>query len=484
MDVAAFRQRRSAVRVRASETPVPPDPDVLEDQRAWAHWLHRAVRGGLLSIAARQGSASASTLLVPRMGETAWQTAKGGWHKKLDPTVSVGDLLELEMAVEASGIRTKTLHAIKVTETEPLGPTGMQVQGCFIGSNDQEITESFEAGSVMTIWLAVIARGQNQCDYDGEHPQCLKWRRHTLNSFRAISYLTAESLRRFRPAPMGARALSLRSAFSHGTDTPSRKKEKKAGGEPAAKSEKPLAGLGKRERTTNLFGHLQELAEARKKKRKKKSKKEQSGSDMSDSEDDEDSESGRSELGASPVRSGPSKKTGVETHQEQPGLLGYRMVCESTENETTERGEFKPYVRADIKTRLKPIDTSKHKAAAREALTLARSIDHLVRAIIFAQEEGAQFDFSRRHPLVELWRSLDVQCQRLSALMIVLKAQAEDAKCDVAAMWASLEFFELEPPSSLPSGNNATLAASVSRAGRRAATMGRLMGFGNTKTKG
>ena len=127
MDVVAFRQRGSAVRVRASETPVPPDPDVLEDQRAWAHWLHRAVRGGLLSIAARQGSASASTLLVPRMGETAWQTAKGGWHKKLDPTVSVGDLLELEMAVEASGIRTKTLHAIKVTETEPLGPTGMQV---------------------------------------------------------------------------------------------------------------------------------------------------------------------------------------------------------------------------------------------------------------------------------------------------------------------------------------------------------------------
>ena len=100
------------------------------------------------------------------MGETAWQTAKGGWHKKLDPTVSVGDLLELEMAVEASGFRTKTLHAIKVTEAEPLGPTGMQVQGCFIGSNDQEIAESFAAGSVMTIWLAVIARGQQQCDYD------------------------------------------------------------------------------------------------------------------------------------------------------------------------------------------------------------------------------------------------------------------------------------------------------------------------------
>ena len=38
---------------------------------------------------------------------------------------------------------------------------------------------------------------------------------------------------------------------------------------------------------------------------------------------------------------------------------------------------------------VQPIDTSKHKAAAREALTLARSIDHLVRAIIFAQEEGA-----------------------------------------------------------------------------------------------
>ena len=159
------------------------------------------------------------------------------------------------------------------------------------------------------------------------------------------------------------------------------------------------------------------------------------GSDVSNSEDDEDSESDRSDFGASPVRSGPSKKTGVETHHEQPGLLGYRMVCESAENETTERGQFKPYVRADIKTRLKPIDTSKHKAAAREALTLARSIDHLVRAIIFAQEEGAQFDFSRRHPFVELWRSLDVQCQRLSALMIVLKAQAEDAKCDVAGMW-------------------------------------------------
>ena len=104
-----------------------------------------------------------------------------------------------------------------------------------------------------------------------------------------------------------------------------------------------------------------------------------------------------------------------------------------------------------------------------------------MRAIIFAQEEGAQFDFSRRHPFVELRRSLDVQCQRLSALMIVLKAQADDPKCDVAAMWASLELFELEPPSSLPSGNNVTLAASVSRAGKRAATMGRLMGFNSKK---
>ena len=110
---------------------------------------------------------------------------------------------------------------------EPLGPTGMQVQGCFIGSNDQEITESFEAGSVMTIWLAVIARGQQQCDYDGEHPLCLKWRRHTLNSFRALSYLTTESLRKFVPAPMGARALSLRSAFSGGTDPPGKKREKR-----------------------------------------------------------------------------------------------------------------------------------------------------------------------------------------------------------------------------------------------------------------
>ena len=91
-------------------------------------------------------------------------------------------------------------------------------------------------------------------------------------------------------------------------------------------------------------------------------------------------------------------------------------------------------------------------------MTLARSIDHLVRAIVFAQEEGAQFDFSRRHPLVEIWRSLDVQCQRLSALMIVLKAQADDPKCDVAGMWASLEVFELEPPSSLPSGNHDVFA--------------------------
>ena len=160
------------------------------------------------------------------------------------------------------------------------------------------------------------------------------------------------------------------------------------------------------------------------------------------------------------------------------------MVCESTENETTERGQFKPFVRADIKTRLKPIDSNKHKAATREALTLARSIDHLVRALVYAQEEGAEFDFSRRHPFVELWRSLDVQCQRLSALMIVLKAQAEDPKCDAAGMWASLELFELEPPSSLPSGNNAILATSINRAGKRATTMGRLMGFKTAKKDG
>ena len=138
----------------------------------------------------------------------------------------------------------------------------------------------------MTIWLAVIARGQQQCDYDGEAPLCLKWRRHTLDSFRALSYLTTESLRKFVPAPMGGRALSLRSAFSSATVSPGRKGKKKAGAEPGAKAEKPLAGLGKRERSTNLFGTLQELAESRKKKRKKKSKKEQSDSDVSDSDEE------------------------------------------------------------------------------------------------------------------------------------------------------------------------------------------------------
>ena len=465
---------------------MPPDPDVvaavLEDQRAWAFWLHRAVRGGLLSNAVRQGPpAHAPNLLVPRMGEPTWQTAKGGWHKKLDPSVSVGDLIEVEMVVEASAIRTKTLHAIKITETEPLGPTGMLVQGCFIGSNDQEIAESFAAGSTMTIYLAVIARGQQQCDYDGDAPLCLKWRRHTLDSFRALSYLTTEALRTFVPTPMGGRALSLRTAFSQGSQGSQGKRGKKKESDQAGLKDKPLAGLGKRERSTNLFGTLKELAESRKKKRKKKAKKDQSGSDASDSDEEDESDSERSEIDASPVRAKAGNKTGVEVHQEQPGLLGYRMVCESAENETTERNQFKPYVRADIKTRLKPIDTAKHKAAAREALTLSRSIDHLVRAIIFAQEEGAHFDFSRRHPFVELWRSLDVQCQRLSALMIVLKAQAEDPKCDVAGMWASLELFELEPPSSLPSANNATLAASVSRAGKRAQTMGRLIGFNAKK---
>ena len=460
-----------------------PDLAVLEDQRAWADWLLRAVRGGLLSVAARRDApVSAPTLLVPRMGETGWQTAKSRWEKKLDPTVSTGDLIEIEMVIEAASIRTKSLHAIKITETEALGPTGMAATGCFIGSNDPEIAESYPAGTSMTVWLAVIARGQQQCDYDGEHPQCLKFRRHTLNSFRALSYLTAEALRRFVPAPMGARALSLRSAFSTASLPAGKKEKKQAVDDAADPSEKPLAHLGKRERTTNLFGKLHDLAESRKKKRKSKPKKTQSSSGGSGSDDDDDSGSDRSDAVSSPARYGAGKKTGVETHQEQPGLLGYRMVCESAENETTERGVFKPYVRADIKTRLKAIDITKHKASTREAMTLGRSIDHLVRAIIFAQEEGARFDFSRRHPFVELWRSLDVQCQRLSALMIVLKAQADDPKCDVAGMWASLEVFKLEPPSSLPSGNNPILAASVSRAGRRAQTMGRLMGF-NTKKK-
>ena len=113
----ANRQRGSAVRFRAPETPVPPDPDVLaavlEDQRAWAHWLHRAVRDGLLSKAVRQEApARAPTLLVPRMGEQAWQTAKGGWQKKLDPSVSIGDLLEVEMVVEAVSYTHLTLPTI------------------------------------------------------------------------------------------------------------------------------------------------------------------------------------------------------------------------------------------------------------------------------------------------------------------------------------------------------------------------------------
>ena len=137
-----------------------PDPAVLEDQRLWADWLLRAVRGGLISEAARRDApASAPTLRVPRMGETGWQTAKSRWEKKLDPSVSAGDLIEIEMVIEASSIRTKSLHALKVTETEPLGPTGMAITGSFIGSNDLEIADSYPAGTSMTVWLAVIARG-------------------------------------------------------------------------------------------------------------------------------------------------------------------------------------------------------------------------------------------------------------------------------------------------------------------------------------
>ena len=163
-------------------------------------------------------------------------------------------------AAYAAARRLTAEHCCRFQNPEPLGPTGMSISGVFIGSNDHEIADTFSAGTTMTVWLAVIARGQTQSDYDGGLPLCLKWRRHTLDSFRAIGYLTAEVLRKYVPTPMGARALSLRSAFSTSSAPATKKASKKSGDDAGDASAKPLGQLGKREKSANLFSKLQDLA--------------------------------------------------------------------------------------------------------------------------------------------------------------------------------------------------------------------------------
>ena len=121
------------------------------------------------------------------------------------------------------------------------------------------------------------------------------------------------------------------------------------------------------------------------------------------------------------------------THKKQPGKLGYQVVVAAVQSQITQVDSLKPLMRAHTLANLEKmgIATEKHKTSVRETRTIARSMDRLVRVLIFAEENGAKADFSPTHPFAEAWQCLDVLGQRYSAIELVLQMQAEDATVSV-----------------------------------------------------
>ena len=117
------------------------------------------------------------------------QTGKKAWPEVL--TWKEGDLIEFELAFEDAGLRTVHLAGGRVNSVSPPTANGQTMNIIFIGSDDPEIVAEFPAGSEVDVHLDSMTARQTASKVTSAgllHSE--KFRRVSLNDFRAISYLS------------------------------------------------------------------------------------------------------------------------------------------------------------------------------------------------------------------------------------------------------------------------------------------------------
>ena len=104
-----------------------------------------------------------------------------------------GDFLELEVIFETGSLRSKSFMALRVKSVEELQETGAELLSTFIGSDDQEINGAFESGSNANVSECVIEA------VAVVHAQ--RWKRHSVDSLRALAYLSTQVLKDYFRLP-------------------------------------------------------------------------------------------------------------------------------------------------------------------------------------------------------------------------------------------------------------------------------------------
>ena len=382
----------------------------------------------------------------------------------------VGDFLEIETGFETGQHRQVVLVAGKILTASPPTETGIMVEIAFIASDDQETADDMRDSNV-NFHLCAFTPRQKECKVTTTgmlHSE--KFRKLTLNEVRALGYATKAVLDDLAPPPPSSRASSIAAALSHRHGGPPAPKRAKADGLATprpARAEAP---------TFDSLANLANGLKFKEKKKKKKKKKKRKDDDSSSSSSSDDS-SGDWDDPKSPLKSHKSLPTDI--HRKQPGRLAFEVVVSQVAAELAEDDEFKPIMhkRTLSVLRLLQVDPEKHKSSCREMLTIARSMDHIIKMIIEMQKHNAQTSFSPTAANVEIWRAIDVLAQRWAALEYILTKQMQEPGVPIAKVWNSLKTFELEPPIAMTTIRGDRLHAAQSAA----ATESKLFGALNSK---
>ena len=134
---------------------------------------------------------------------------------KVDPALAPGDFVECSVTFDEREPWTHALIATKVDRVSSFDKNGCLLKSSYIGSDDPEILHQFPSGTVLTLHFCALQSRQNEISFDAD--ECIhaqRQQRHSLNSFRAMSYLSADVLQEYAPAPLSTKAASLRSAIS------------------------------------------------------------------------------------------------------------------------------------------------------------------------------------------------------------------------------------------------------------------------------
>ena len=379
------------------------------------------------------------------------QTGKKAWTEVLQ--FKDQDLIEFELAFEDAGVRTVQLLAGRVVSVQSATKNGQTIEVTFIGSNDPEIVDEFPLGTILNVHLDQMTARQEESKVTADdllHSE--HFRRVSPDEFRALAYIPRTALLEHVPAPTSSKAMSLRSGVSK------RGPELKGAVNPAQTPQSKRKVINVEPSPDHLFKNLADLAAGMHKPQASK-RKLGAGTGLSDSESDADITMEGAKLSM--------RADAAEVHKRMPGKLGFEMVYSIAGKELAEE-DFKPCVRSHSLTIIKAMgsDQQKHKAACRELVTTARTIDHLVTHLIGEEKNGTTADFSPKNINKHVWKSLDVLGQRWQALEYVLATQMEKPDIPVAKLWDTLKLFELEPPLSSSTINQAMLSQSVANAAR------------------